>query len=71
MSDTKTKPVLDQGFEACAKGLTDFGYDGITPERVKEAHGRWVRGDEPKDVIDRFAFGNFESYPAVFGLLPE
>lgn len=63
----ETKPILDQGFDACVAKLTDFGYTGITPEMIKAAHTRWQRGDEPGDVIERFAFGDFDEYPNIFG----
>jgi hypothetical protein len=63
----ETKPILDQGIDACVEKLTDFGYNGVTPEMIKLAHARWQNGDEPGDVIERFAFDDFDKYPTIFG----
>lgn len=63
-----TKPILEQGFEASVAKLTEFGYHGITPEMIKAAHTRWLAGGEPDDIIERFAFDDFDRYPSIFGI---
>jgi hypothetical protein len=63
----ETKPLLDQGIDACVEKLTDFGYNGITPEMVKQAHRNWKAGKVATDVIELFAFDDFDKYPEIFG----
>jgi hypothetical protein len=63
-----TKPILDQGFDACVAKLTDFGYTGITPEMIRAAHTNWLAGGKADDIIENFAFGDFDKYPQIFGI---
>jgi hypothetical protein len=58
---------LQEGFEALAKSLTEFGYSGVTADQVKLAHDHWKAGDAPKGIIESFAFDDFVKYPAIFG----
>jgi len=62
-----TKPVLNQGFDACVASLTEFGYSGITTDMIQKAHESWLAGNEPDGVIEHFAFKDFDEYPAIFG----
>lgn len=59
--------IMQQGFKAVANALTEFGYNGITPSQIEEAHGRWKRGEDAADVIDMFARREFDEHPEVFG----
>jgi hypothetical protein len=61
------KSILEQGFEAQAKSLVEFGYSGITAEMIETAHGKWQRGDEPEGVIEMFSFRAFDDHPEIFG----
>ena len=59
--------VLQEGFEAVAKGLREFGYPSVTTEQIAEAHTRWKAGDKAEGVIQMFAFKDFDEHPTVFG----
>jgi hypothetical protein len=59
--------ILKGAYKAVADALTEFGYNGITPTQIEEAHGRWKRGEDAADVIDMFARREFEEHPRVFG----
>jgi hypothetical protein len=59
--------LLNRGFAACAKGLSDFGYSGVTAQAIKVAHDQWRKGQEPQTIIDRFAFKDFDDRPEIFG----
>jgi hypothetical protein len=59
--------LLEQGFEAQAKVLTDFGYHDITAETVEAAHKRWKANDPSAGVIDMFCRDAFEERPDIFG----
>ena len=59
--------ILEQGFEAQARILRDFGYPDVTVEMVAEAHADWRAGKEPANIIARFCESAFEECPRVFG----
>ena len=59
--------TISLGFEAVKRSLTEFGYPDITIAQIKTAHSNWLVGDEPKDIIEKFAFGQFETYRDIFG----
>lgn len=59
--------ILEQGFEAQARNLREFGYPDVTAELVAAAHADWKAGNEPKDVIARFCESAFEEHPQIFG----
>jgi hypothetical protein len=59
--------ILEEGFDAEARALEEFGYEDVTPEMIRAAHERWKRGEPPADIIERFAFGHFDEYPQIFG----
>jgi hypothetical protein len=63
--------ILEQGFEAQARSLREFGYPGVTAEMVSAAHADWKTGKasagEPADVIARFCESAFEEHPQIFG----
>ena len=61
------KSILQQGFEAVATALREFGYSGVTPEMVEQAHGAWKSGDQPSGVIAMFAVKDFDEHPEIFG----
>lgn len=62
-----TKNLLEQGFEAQARSLREFGYPDITPDMVREAHRKWKAGEEASDIIERFCESAFEGHPDIFG----
>lgn len=63
-----SKDILQQGFEAVAKSLVEFGYPDVTATMIEEAHGRWKKGEtERSNIIDMMAGGQFDDYPQVFG----
>lgn len=59
--------LLERGFEACAAGLREFGYSSVTAQQIETAHGRWKRGESAEDIIEQFAFRDFNDRPAIFG----
>ena len=59
--------LLQRGFDACAKGLTEFGYKGDTADMIKEAHDRWKRGEEQPTIIGKLAERDFNECPEIFG----
>lgn len=59
--------TVTNAFEAVSKALVDFGYPDATVAKIEVAHARWQAGKEPADIIERFAFGDFDKYPEHFG----
>lgn len=59
--------ILQQGFEAQAKSLSEFGYVGVTAAMVAEAHRKWIAGEPMGDVIEMFCEGAFNDHPEIFG----
>lgn len=64
--------ILDQGFEAQAKSLREFGYPDVTAKMVKEIHDAWIKKTKklPHGVIGRFCEAAFKDYPQIFGKQP-
>ena len=62
--------ILEQGFEAQAKALRDFGYPDVTAEMVKAAYEKWVKGDDMEGVIEMFCAAAFDDHPQIFGKAP-
>lgn len=57
-----------EGFEACAKGLREFGYPDVTASKIEAIHDKWIKGeDQSMDVIAMFATKDFAKYPEIFG----
>lgn len=67
MTAGERDPVSTEGIDAVSKSLIEFGYPSATPEKVRQAFARWQAGDEPADIVERFAFGQFDDYPTIFG----
>jgi hypothetical protein len=61
------KSILEQGFEAQAASLRDFGYPDVTADMVREAHAKWISGKPIENIIERFCEGAFEDHPQIFG----
>lgn len=59
--------VIDEGFEAQAKALADFGYNGITSDMIREAHRKWQAGELPIGIIEMMSEKAFEDHPEIFG----
>jgi hypothetical protein len=59
--------VLEEGFEAQARSLRDFGYPDATAEMVKEGHRKWLAGEAPDGIIEMMSVRAFEDYPKIFG----
>jgi hypothetical protein len=59
--------ALEQGLEAQAQSLREFGYPDVTADMVREAHQAWRAGDSAKGVIQLFCFKAFDEYPRIFG----
>ena len=59
--------ILEQGFEAQAKSLVEFGYPNVTAAMVEAAHDDWKEGREPQGVIAMFCVSAFEEHPQIFG----
>lgn len=60
-------PVLEQGFEAQAKSLSEFGYGSVTADMVREAHRKWLAGEPMSNIIEMFCEGAFNEHPQIFG----
>lgn len=65
-----TLTTLEQGIEAQARSLREFGYSDVTSAMVRDAHTRWMGGEAPTNIIDRFCVSAFEDYPDIFGRPP-
>lgn len=63
----KFKPTYQPALKAIARSLVEFGYNGVTPDQIDKAHARWNAGYEPANIIERFAFKDFDEHPAHFG----
>jgi len=59
--------VLQEGFEAQAKALDDFGYTSVTADDVRKAHEAWIVGEEPSNIIGMMCVKAFNKYPSIFG----
>lgn len=59
--------ILEQGFAACAAGLREFGYSGVSAEQIKAAHERWRKGEDQPGIIGKFAERDFDERPEIFG----
>lgn len=59
--------LLQQGFNAQSRALTDFGYPDATPELVRQHYEVWKRGNRLDDVIFQFNAEAFDEHPAIFG----
>ena len=63
--------TLNQGYDAVAKNLVDFGYPDTTPKMVREIHEAMKEGkteeDLPHGIIGRFAEKQIVEYPSIFG----
>lgn len=62
-----TKTILEQGFEAQAASLREFGYPDVTAEHVSTAHRAWMKNEEPSDVVAMFCERAFAEHPMIFG----
>ena len=59
--------LLEEGFKALAASLVEFGYSDVTAAMIREAHGRWKRGEPAEGIVDMFAVKEFNDRPAIFG----
>ena len=59
--------ILQEGFEAVAKSLRDFGYSDVTAATIETGYNRWKRGEAPQGIIEMMAERQFEDYPKIFG----
>lgn len=62
-----TKSILQQGIEAQAKSMREFGYPDTSAAMVAKHHEAWLRGDSEADIIFKFSVSAFEDYPEIFG----
>lgn len=63
--------LLDDGLEAVAKSLQEFGYPDSNVELIRDAYETWISGKEVKgDIVKMMAVGQFEEYPQIFGAPP-
>lgn len=63
------KSILERGFEAQARSLREFGYPDVTADMVRQAHEKWVAGQEASEIIGMFCERAFEEHPEIFGKL--
>lgn len=59
--------ILEQGFEAQAKAMREFGYPDVTAEMVREAHSKWISGKPMANIIEMFCSSAFAEHPDIFG----
>lgn len=59
--------ILEQGFEAQALALRDFGYQSVTAEAIRKAHADWKAGKEAQGVVAMFSVKEFNERPEIFG----
>jgi hypothetical protein len=65
------KSVVEQGYDAQARALREFGYPDATSAMIREAHRKWLAGEEPEGIIEMMSIRAFEDYPNIFGAPPE
>ena len=62
--------VLNQGYEAVAKSLVEFGYPDVTSKMIQEIHEAMKEGktedDLPHGIIGRFAEKQIGEYSQIF-----
>lgn len=60
--------VRERGFNIVARSLVE-SYPDVTPDMIKEAHEDWKQGKEPKGIVQRFAFDEFDKpqHRHIFG----
>jgi hypothetical protein len=63
--------TLKLGFAAQAASLRDFGYPDVTADDVATAHGKWLKAEPMKGIIEMMCEGAFNDYPKIFGSAPE
>jgi hypothetical protein len=61
------KSVIEQGYDAQARSLRDFGYPDVTAAMIREAHRKWLAGEAPEGIIEMMSVKAFEDYPKIFG----
>lgn len=61
------KNALEEGFEAQARAMREFGYSDVTADMIREHHEKWKRGEKNTDVIGMFSESAFKDYPQIFG----
>jgi hypothetical protein len=61
------KSTYHPACQAVARALTEFGYSGITADTIDKAHANWRAGKTPANIIERFAFDDFDKHPEHFG----
>jgi hypothetical protein len=62
--------ILQEGFEAQAASLRDFGYPDVTAEMIREAHRKWMAGEDLVGIIEMMCERAFEDHPRIFGEKP-
>lgn len=63
--------ILEEGLEAQAEAMREFGYHDVTDHVIRKAHEAWRDGQAPVGVIQMFSFKAFEEHPQIFGEPPE
>lgn len=63
----KTASILQQGFDAQARSLREFGYPDVTAAMVAAAHADWKAGKEAEGIIAMFCESAFDDHPEIFG----
>ena len=62
--------TLEQGYEAVATMLREFGYPDATADMVREVHAAMLEGKEwpdlPHGVIGGMAEGHIKNYSHIF-----
>jgi hypothetical protein len=60
----KATPTLNQGMEAVARNLREFGYSDVTAVMIRDVYDAWLMGnrypDLPHGIIGGFAERQFE-----------
>jgi hypothetical protein len=60
----KATPTLNQGMEAVARNLREFGYPDVTAVMIRDVYDAWLSGnrypDLPHGIIGGFAERQFE-----------
>jgi len=62
--------LLTRGFEAQARALREFGYSGVKPEQIAEAHRKWLAGEAMGNIIEMMSESAFNEHPEIFGERP-
>lgn len=72
---SRQKPTLDDGMNAVARNLVEFGYPDVTGKMIREIYDAWLAGkrwpDLPHGIVGAFAERQFEDNKEKLAVLAQ